>query len=149
MAVTLTSRQKQALAVVVISGGAAGVRVLRKALKSALKEQQLLVSSAGLDSGNSKRSKSTPKVAVDAVFAARLSKILKICVPGPFSSEAGLIYAQTALLIVRTLLTDWSAQIEGGVGRHIIDGNSTRLRRLMALFCGIAVPAAMVGFQPD
>jgi hypothetical protein len=146
-ALLLSSRQKQALAIVVLSGGAAGLRALRRTLKAALKEQQLLCSSAGLDS-SSKRAGKQPKVAVDAVFAKRLRKIVRICVPGPFCYEAGLIAAQTALLVARTLLTDWSAQIEGGVGRYIIQRDGSRLRRLMALFCGVAVPAAVVSAPP-
>lgn len=64
--------------------------------------------------------------------------------PGILSPEARLIYAQTALLVARTLLTDLSSQIEGGVGRYIIARDSPRLRRLLILFCGVAVPAAVV-----
>lgn len=42
------------------------------------------------------------------------------CVPGPLSAEAGLIYAQGALLVARTLLTDYVSLIEGRAGRWII-----------------------------
>lgn len=41
-------------------------------------------------------------------------------------------------------MTDLSSQIEGGVGRYIIAGDSSRLRRLLALFCGVAIPASIV-----
>lgn len=42
------------------------------------------------------------------------------CVPGPLSAEAGLIYAQGALLVARSLLTDYLSIIEGRAGRWII-----------------------------
>lgn len=122
----------------------AGLRHLRSVLKASLKEQQLICASVGLENGSKRRS---AKVAVDAVFAKRLAKILKICIPGPLSAEAGLIYAQTALLVARTLLTDWSAVIEGGVGRYIISRDASNLKRLMGLFCAVAVPAAVVSWR--
>lgn len=140
--IALNRRQKQLIAAVVLAGGAAGLKALRTTLRNALLEQQRICSSVGLDE-TSKRFRS-PKVAVDAVFAKRLGKILKICVPGPLSTEAFLIYAQTGLLVGRTLLTDLSSQIEGGVGRYIIDGDQPRLRRLLLVFCGVAVPAAVI-----
>lgn len=40
--------------------------------------------------------------------------------PGPFSTEAGLIYAQGALLVARSLLTDYVSMLEGRAGRWII-----------------------------
>ena len=143
LSIVLTTRQKQSAAAVLIVGGAATFQKLRTALRQALLEQQQIFSAVGLESSSSKRSRA-PKIAVDAVFAKRLTKILKICIPGPLSQEATLIYIQTALLVVRTLLTDFSSQIEGGVGRYIISGDQPRLRRLLLLFCTIAVPAAVV-----
>lgn len=114
----LTNTQKRWLAAAVITSGAAGVQALRASLRKTVAEQQMLCQSALLDEGN-KRANRSPKVAVDAVFAKRLSKILKICVPSPWCYEAGLIYTQTALLVARTFLTDASSQIEGGVGRWV------------------------------
>lgn len=113
----LTKTQKRTLAVVVVVGGASGLHALREMLRQAVREQQLICISS-LPDERSKRSRA-PKVAVDGVFARRLAKILKICVPSPFSYEAGLIYTQTALLVARTFLTDFSSQIEGGVGRCV------------------------------
>lgn len=114
----LIHKNQRAVAGIVILGiTSSGVHHIKQVLRKALREQQLLCSAAGLDEG-SKRTRS-PKVAVDAVFARRLFKILKICIPSSLSAEAGLIYAQTALLVARTFLTDFTSQIEGGVGRHV------------------------------
>ena len=115
-AIELTKRQKRIIASVIAAGGLSGVHVLRKTLRDALREQYGICSSADIINGRRKRTR-TAKVAVDGVFARRLNKILRICVPGPFSPEAGIIYIQTACLVARTFLTDFSSQIEGGVGR--------------------------------
>lgn len=66
------------------------------------------------------------------------------CVPGPLSLEAGLIYGQGVLLLLRTLLTDQVSHLEGRAGRWIIAGNFERTLRVMAVFVGVAAPAAIV-----
>lgn len=140
--VTLSSKQKKYAAAFVLVGGASSFNTIKSQLRKCLKEQQAIMSSAGLENKSARRP--TQKVAVDRVFAIRLSKILRICVPSPVSAEAGLIYTQTALLIGRTFLTDISSSIEGGVGRFIIARDGRRLRQLLGLFCLVAVPAAIV-----
>ena len=117
----LTRRQKNAIAFAVVAGGASGVHVIRKTLQDALREQSHICSSADIleGSGSGARRRRSPKVAVDGVFAKRLYKILKICIPNPASPEAGLIYFQTLCLVARTFLTDVASQIEGGVGRYV------------------------------
>ena len=42
------------------------------------------------------------------------------CVPSVFSREAMLIGAQTGLLVLRTLLTDWIARVEGLSGSTLV-----------------------------
>lgn len=66
------------------------------------------------------------------------------CVPGPLSAEAALIYLQSALLVVRTLLTDHISQLEGRAGRWIVQRDFPRLARVLAAFVGVSVPAALV-----
>jgi hypothetical protein len=146
MSSALSPRARNALAALVIAGGAGGLRALRDVLRDAVREQQRIVASAGggETAAGGKPRAAAPKVAVDAVFAGRLANILKVCVPSPFCAEAGLIYAQTALLVARTLLTDWASRIEGAVGRYIIVRDRARLRRLLGLFCAVAVPASVV-----
>lgn len=71
--------QKRIIAAVVLVGGGAGIRLLRRSLRDALKEQQLLCSAAGLDD-TSRRARSA-KIAVDAVFARRLAKVMQFIDP--------------------------------------------------------------------
>ena len=85
-----------------------------------------------------------PRVAVDGVFARRLAKILRLCIPSLWSVEAGLVAGQGALLVARSLLTDYMSRIEGAAGRYIIAQDFARLRRVMAAFCLTALPASVV-----
>jgi hypothetical protein len=59
---------------VVIAGGLGTAKQLRLTLRRALKEQQALCT--GLEQQASRMKGRTPRVAVDALFAARLRKIL-------------------------------------------------------------------------
>lgn len=136
----LPRKQKQALAVAVIFGSSAGFRTLRKALKSSRKEQNALC--MGLEQ-SAKRMRA-PKVAVDALFAKRLVKILGICVPSPWCLEAWLVYAQGALLISRTLITDLTSRLEGAAGRRIISGQYQALVKVVYAILATAVPATLV-----
>ena len=62
------------LQAIIIAGGATGFLELRREIASSQREQQQLCTSLGVEQ-STQRLKS-PKVAVDAVFAARLKKIL-------------------------------------------------------------------------
>ncbi|KDD75960.1 ABC transporter, partial [Helicosporidium sp. ATCC 50920] len=125
----------------VLVGGVAGAKHVSTLMRRARAEQRTLCQGTerlASKSGGSKR------VAVDAVFAQRLRRILRICVPGPLSPEAGLIYAQTALLVARTLLTDYVSALEGRVGRFIIAQDGARTSRTFGMFVLTSVPAAVV-----
>lgn len=135
--------------VVVLVGAGAGAGVVRKALQAAQREQNRLVceledANARAPAGRRR----VGRIAVDGVFAKRLLRILKMCatvhgapvctaprasqqqrihpllttrcVPGVFSPEAGLIAVQGALLVSRTLLTDYISRIEAKAGRQLI-----------------------------
>jgi ABC-type uncharacterized transport system fused permease/ATPase subunit len=143
--VKLSPKERRLVAAFVIVGGTSGMSFLRRALAGALLEQQQICSEIGVpDNKNNRRQVLTPKVAVDAVFAKRIGKILKICVPTPWCAEARLIYLQSALLVVRTLLTDLSTRIEGGVGRYIIAKDTVHLRELLVKFLLFAIPGSYV-----
>ncbi|KAL6779419.1 hypothetical protein ACKKBG_A12265 [Auxenochlorella protothecoides x Auxenochlorella symbiontica] len=136
----LSQSQKRSLAIIVVVGGGAGANQIKKALRSAAREQQELAM------GTERKDKPLKHkaVAVDAIFASRLRKILSICVPGPLSAEAGLIYAQGGLLIARTMLSDYISRLEGQTGRYIISSDGSKVRRTMALFVAASIPAAVV-----
>ncbi|KAL4450021.1 hypothetical protein ABPG77_010690 [Micractinium sp. CCAP 211/92] len=93
---------------------------------------------------HTKRTGPSPKVAVDAVFLRRLLAILKICVPGVFSPEAGLIYVQGGLLVLRTLLSDYVSKLEGRAARWAIQSNGPLLSRTLGQFVAVSIPASIV-----
>ena len=66
------------------------------------------------------------------------------CVPSPTSPEAGLIALQGALLVSRTLLTDYISRIEARAGRHLIAQCFSRFGAGLAAFAAVALPAAAV-----
>lgn len=133
----LSPAQKRILAVLLLGGGISA-RVLKQQTRAAQREQ--LTICEGL---HTKRSPA-PKVAVDAVFARRLLAILRICVPGIFTAEAGLIAGQGALLVLRTLLSDYVSKLEGRAGRWIIQQNGPMLSKTLGQFVAVSVPAAVV-----
>ncbi len=114
----LSHRQKRALGLLLVgSGSASAIVLLKNSLQSAVREQMTLCASAeqleGLHMYDGKQRRRGRPVQVDRVFAKRLFSILKICVPSPGAPEAWLIYTQTACLVGRTLLTDVASRIEG------------------------------------
>lgn len=135
-----TLRQKRALAVFLLGGGLS-LRALRQQLRAARREQQAIC--RGVEA-HTKRTGPSPKVAVDAVFLRRLLAILKICVPGVFSPEAGLIYVQGGLLVLRTLLSDYVSKLEGRAARWAIQSNGPLLSRTLGQFVAVSIPAAIV-----
>jgi len=142
MAMKMNARDRKVVAALVIVGGTSGMSFLRRALAGALLEQQQICSESGVP--DKRRQVHTPKVAVDKIFARRIAKILKICIPTPWCAEARLIYLQSALLVARSLLTDLSTRIEGGVGRYIIAKDTVKLQELLAKFLLFAIPGSYV-----
>ena len=151
--------QKRLLALALLAGASYGGVKLRVSVRAAQREQSALCAEAdserGVGPGNNAtnakgsalqraRRRAAPRVAVDAVFARRLLKIMKLCVPSPFSAEAGLIAFQGLLLVSRTLLTDQISRIEARAGRHLIAQTFGAFGRGLAAFAGVAVPAAAV-----
>ena len=58
---------------------------------------------------------------VDSIFWERLSKLVKIVLPDFTSKEARYIYLLTALLVVRTMLSIWLADVNGRVVKAIVN----------------------------
>lgn len=59
------------------------------------------------------------------------------CVPSPFCAEAGLIYVQGVLLVLRSLITELMSRLEGYGGRWIIQQNPQHLTRVLATFVAV------------
>jgi ATP-binding cassette subfamily D (ALD) long-chain fatty acid import protein len=54
-----------------------------------------------------------PRVAIDAVFYQRLSRILRLVIPGLRSKEALLLVMHSSLLIFRTAISLYVAALDG------------------------------------
>ncbi|PSC72069.1 ABC transporter D family [Micractinium conductrix] len=134
----MSPAQRRVLALVLLSGGAAALSKLQAQLREARREQQEL--SKGVEP---RRGPRQAPVAVNALFARRLKAILRICVPSPLSAEAGLIYTQSVLLILRSLLTEYISRLEGRAGRWIIAQNAPQLTRTLLQFVAVCLPAAI------
>ena len=70
-------------------------------------------SSGGKGKGKAGGDGKAPKVAVDAVFYERLSRILRIVIPRLRSKEAMLLVMHSSLLIFRTAISLYVAALDG------------------------------------
>jgi len=70
------------------------------------------------DAGNRKRG---GKGNVDKEFFARIKKLLKIAVPSYKSREAAYIVILTGLLVIRTYMSIWLADVNGQVVKAIVN----------------------------
>lgn len=120
---------------------------LRAFLRRCRIQQQALVSAAlGKEALRqpSEKPQTVPRSAVDRRFAARLSSILRVCIPGLLTKEAALVALQTVLLCSRTLLTDRISALEGICAENVTAQNWPGFRRVLAAFALNAIPAAIV-----
>ena len=76
-------------------------------------------SSKNASSGSSANKKSRGNV--DKIFWQRLSKLSKIVLPSMKSREARYIYLLTILLVARTLMSIWLADVNGKVVKAIVN----------------------------
>ncbi|KZT22148.1 adrenoleukodystrophy protein [Neolentinus lepideus HHB14362 ss-1] len=70
-------------------------------------------SRGGKGKGKGKESDTAPRVAVDAVFYQRLSRILRIVIPSLKSREAILLIMHSSLLVFRTAISLYVASLDG------------------------------------
>ena len=72
---------------------------------------------------------------VDKVFWQRLSRLTKIVLPSYKSREARYIYLLTILLVARTLMSIWLADVNGKVVKAIVNKSfSEFLKRVSGSF---------------
>ena len=90
-------------------------------------------SSKNASSGSSANKKSRGNV--DKIFWQRLSKLSKIVLPSMKSREARYIYLLTILLVARTLMSIWLADVNGKVVKAIVNKSfSEFLKRVSVSF---------------
>ena len=60
---------------------------------------------------------------MDAQFFARIKKLLKVAVPGYTSKEFKYVIILTLLLVLRTQMSIWLADVNGRVVKSIVEMN--------------------------
>jgi hypothetical protein len=88
--------------------------------------------------GGQSRGRQTPLIPTPAACNAALPCPLRSCIPGPLGAEAGLVYGQGLLLVLRTLLTDYVSRLEGQAGRWIIQQDFAVLSKVLAMFVAVS-----------
>jgi ABC-type uncharacterized transport system fused permease/ATPase subunit len=76
------------------------------------------------------------------VFLERIKKLIRIVVPSWNTKEALYLVVLTGLLVVRTFLTIWLADVQGRIVQAIVRRNLDEfVRRVRLYFCDIIVSA--------
>lgn len=82
--------------------------------------------------------------AVDKVFFDQLKRLIRIMIPGLWTVEAGLLSLHTLVLVVRTFLSIYVAQLEGRMVRHIVGRDVSSFVWMLTTWFGIALPATFI-----
>lgn len=74
------------------------------------------------------------------MFLERIKKLIRIVVPSWNTKEALYLVVLTGLLVVRTFLTIWLADVQGRIVQAIVRRNLDEfIRRVSLCFCDILV----------
>ena len=74
------------------------------------------------------------------MFLERIKKLIRIVVPSWNTKEALYLVVLTGLLVVRTFLTIWLADVQGRIVQAIVRRNLDEfVRRVRLYFCDILV----------
>jgi hypothetical protein len=84
------------------------------------------------------------RVAVDAVFFARLWKILKICIPSIYTREMAYLVILTILLFARTFFSIYIAELIGMNAQSLVSRRWGRMWQGVKLFAMVTIPASAV-----
>lgn len=86
---------------------------------------------------------------VDNLFWERLHKLIKIVLPSWKSKEARYIYFLSLLLVIRTMMSIWLADVNGRVVKAIVNKSLPEfLSKIFNLFL-FAVPSSMINSGID
>ncbi|KAF8167808.1 ABC transporter transmembrane region 2-domain-containing protein [Crassisporium funariophilum] len=85
--------------------------------------------------------KTPQRVAVDAVFFQRLSKILRIVVPGIRSKEAMLLLMHSSLLVFRTAISLYVAALDGKIVASLVRAQPLEFFWNILRWLLVAIPA--------
>ncbi|KAK7064584.1 ATP-binding cassette sub-family D member 2 [Favolaschia claudopus] len=82
-----------------------------------------------------------PKVAVDAIFYRRLSHLLRIVIPGWTSKEALLLVMHSSLLVFRTVLSLYVANLDGVIVASLVRAQPMQFFLNIVRWLLVAIPA--------
>ncbi|KAI0001790.1 ABC transporter transmembrane region 2-domain-containing protein [Russula vinacea] len=82
-----------------------------------------------------------PRVAVDAVFYQRLSRILRLVIPGLRSKEALLLVMHSSLLIFRTAISLYVAALDGKIVASLVRAQTVPFLLNILRWLLVAIPA--------
>ena len=71
---------------------------------------------------------------MDKVFLARIKELVKIAIPSYNTKEAVYVVVLTGLLVVRTYLSIWLADVNGQVVKSIVNRNFSEFIKRVGLF---------------
>ncbi|KAJ6604217.1 adrenoleukodystrophy protein [Mycena vulgaris] len=95
----------------------------------------------GKNGKDAEQSGRPPKVAVDAVFYRRLSDILKIVIPSLTSKEALLLVMHSSLLVFRTVLSLYVANLDGVIVASLVRAQPKQFFFNILRWLLVAIPA--------
>ncbi|RDX56213.1 hypothetical protein OH76DRAFT_1337713 [Lentinus brumalis] len=91
--------------------------------------------------GKEGESASKPRVAVDAAFYQRLSRILRIVIPSLRSKEAMLLFMHSSLLIFRTVISLYVAALDGKIVASLVRAQPAAFLLNILKWLLVAIPA--------
>lgn len=60
---------------------------------------------------------------MDHIFIENIKKLLKIAIPSYVCKETGFVAVLTCLLVLRTYMSIWLADVNGGIVKSIVNKN--------------------------
>ncbi|KAJ3226458.1 hypothetical protein HDU81_007315 [Chytriomyces hyalinus] len=93
------------------------------------------------DTGSKKSKRSGKRGEVDALFVARLTRILRVIIPGVSSKEFWLLNLFSCFLVGRTVLSLQVAQLDGRIVSALVRGNGKEFIWGIVAWMVMAVPA--------
>ncbi|KAJ3287241.1 hypothetical protein HK104_008710 [Borealophlyctis nickersoniae] len=98
---------------------------------------------AEVDAGGrkGKKGKGGPRGDVDAVFFKRLTRLMKIIVPGVSSKEFWLLNLFSGFLVGRTILSLYVAELDGRIVSALVRGQGRQFLLHIVYWMAVALPA--------
>jgi ATP-binding cassette subfamily D (ALD) protein 3 len=81
---------------------------------------------------------------VDAQFFARIKKLLKVAVPGYTSKEFKYVIILTLLLVLRTQMSIWLADVNGKIVKSIVEMNFNLFCKRIFQLMLFSIPSSAV-----